>query len=155
MPLVADDLAHKGSRGFGSLALHAQLTLDQLRALAELRPELRLEAAWVDAVITRMRPAAPDWRQRAPIAEAYFEALWQFTDSLAPAFNSLRAHVLYHRLDADRRRGVYDRARFAAYLALPREHPYATRARPRNFDRVALGAGGPRVSRDRSAAGRR
>ena len=60
VPMIAEDLAAKGSRGFGSLAVHAWLTLDQLRALAELRPALRLEAAWVDAVIVRMRPAAPD-----------------------------------------------------------------------------------------------
>ena len=36
-----------------------------------------------------------------------------------------KANVLYRRLDHDRRRGKYDRARFESYLSLPRSVPYA------------------------------
>ncbi|HEY6177015.1 MAG TPA: hypothetical protein VIX73_21310, partial [Kofleriaceae bacterium] len=48
--LVADELAQRGSSGFGALAIHRELTLDQLLVLARLRPELRGHAGWVAAV---------------------------------------------------------------------------------------------------------
>src|SRR5215468_5984153 len=55
---VADDLAARGSGGFGSLAVHNKLTLDQLHALAEQRKDVRTHHAWVAAVVRRMRPPA-------------------------------------------------------------------------------------------------
>ena len=46
--------------------------------------------------------------------------------ALAPTFNSLKAQVLYHRLDLDRRRGIFNCARFLAYLELPRAAGYVS-----------------------------
>ena len=135
---VADDLATDGSRGFGSLAVHHQLTLDQLHALAQRRPQLRVEQAWVDAVMVRLRPAEADWRASPAIAGAYLERLWAHVSSLAAAFNSLKAHVLWHRLEYDRRRGTYDHGRFTAYLSLPRSASYARREWTERFGRADL-----------------
>ena len=47
---------------------------------------------------------------------------------LAPAHNSLKTHVLYHRLKLDRQRGNYDKPRFMAYIQLPRATSYVNRA---------------------------
>jgi hypothetical protein len=44
--------------------------------------------------------------------------------TLPPAFNTLKAHTLYLRLDHDRKKGVYDAARFLEYLKLPRSLSY-------------------------------
>jgi hypothetical protein len=124
--LVAAELADKSSRGLGSLPAHGLLTLAQLDELQRLRPDLRWQAAWVAAVLTRMQPPAHvDWQRDPDARAAYLAALWAFTQRLPASFNGLRAVVLYHELDLGRRRGVYDRERFLRYLALPRKVGYA------------------------------
>ncbi|HEX2689872.1 MAG TPA: hypothetical protein VHN14_24805 [Kofleriaceae bacterium] len=128
--LVAEDLGQHGSGGFGSLTIHRELTLDQLHALAERRPELRGHTGWVAAVVTRMRPPAGVELELDPSGRAaYLEALWRFLADLPPANNSLKAHVLWHLLDSARRRGAeIDRDLVRAYLALPRSAEYLSRA---------------------------
>jgi hypothetical protein len=128
--LVAEELAQRGSGGFGTLLIHRELTLDQLHALAERRPDLRGHAGWVAAVVTRMRPPAEvDLELDRAARAAYLDQLWRFVDGLPPANNSLKAHVLWHLLDTARRRGVaIDRDLFRAYLALPRSADYLSRA---------------------------
>ncbi|HMG24119.1 MAG TPA: hypothetical protein VK607_22445, partial [Kofleriaceae bacterium] len=127
--LVADELAQRSSGGFGALAIHRELTLDQLHAVAGLRPELRGHTGWVAAVVTRMRPpAAVDLELDRDARAAYLDELWRFAGELPPASNSLKAHVLWHVLDTARRRGAeIDGALFRAYLALPRAAGYLAR----------------------------
>ncbi|HEY8380132.1 MAG TPA: hypothetical protein VIK91_26765, partial [Nannocystis sp.] len=123
--LIAADLDESSSRGFGSLSVHHRLTLPQLVELEECRPDLRNHPQWVGAVLTRLRPPAHiDWRTDLDARRAYLDTLWTFADALSPAFNALKAQILYHRLDLDRRLGVYDRERFLRYLALPRRAHY-------------------------------
>ncbi|PCC71250.1 hypothetical protein SAMN02745121_04789 [Nannocystis exedens] len=123
--LVAADLGEKSSRGFGSLAVHARLTRAQLDELAALRPELRKHPQFVAAVLVRLRPPTHvDWRTDLAARAAYLAELWAYVATLPPAFNALKAQVLYHQLDLDRRRGVLDRERFLRYLALPRKVHY-------------------------------
>ncbi len=125
--LIAADLGEKSSRGFGSLPIHHQLTRAQLDELAGLRKDLRALPAFVDANLARMRPAAHvDWQLDVGARAAYLAELAAFAASLPPSFNALKAHVLYHQLDLDRRRGTYDRARFLAYLELPRQAHYVS-----------------------------
>jgi len=128
--LVADELAQRGSGGFGSLTIHRELTLDQLHALAERRPDLRGHTAWVAAVVTRMRPpAGVDLELDREARAAYLGELWRFAGGLPPASNSLKAHVLWHLLDTTRRRGApMDPDLVRAYLALPRSADYLSRA---------------------------
>lgn len=130
--LVAADLAEKSSRGFGSLPIHGRLTLAQLHELAAAVPELRKASAWVSAVLTRLRPPAHvDWHHDLDARAAYLAELSAFVEPLSPAFNALKAQVLYHQLDLDRRLGRYDRGRFLRYLALPRKTSYARAERLR------------------------
>lgn len=138
--LVAEELAQRGSGGFGSLVIHRELTLDQLHALAERRPELRGHAGWVAAVVTRLRPPAEvDLELDGDARAAHLEALWRFAGGLPPVHNSLKAHVLWHLLDTARRRGqAIDRDRFRAYLALPRSGDHVPRAWLENVRRDEL-----------------
>lgn len=124
--LVLADLKHKHSSGFGSIPIHLKLTRSQLEDLARKDPALMKVEAFVHARIVRLHPgpevdAAHDPEERL----AYLDALWALVKDLVPAFNTLKAHVLYHRLDFDRARGVYDKARFDAYVQIPRHVSYA------------------------------
>ncbi|MDC0718378.1 hypothetical protein [Nannocystis bainbridge] len=131
--LVAADLGEKSSHSFGSLPVHARLTRAQLDELAALRPELRKHPQFVDAVLVRLRPPTHiDWRTDLEARAAYLAELWAFVAGLPAAFNALKAQVLYHQLDLDRRRGVLDRERFLRYLALPRKVAYAPAERLRH-----------------------
>jgi len=124
--LIAADLGEKSSRGFGGLPVHALLTRAQLDELARLRPELRKHPMWVAAVITRLRPPAHvDWQSDLAARGAYLGALWTFVAGLVASFNALKAQVLHHQLDLDRRLGRLDRDRFLRFLSLPRQIYYA------------------------------
>lgn len=128
--LVAADLEARQSGGFGSLAIHEQLTLDQLHALARLRPELEGHLGWASAVVKRMAPSPSvvDLELDREARHAYLVELWQFLSPLPQAINSLKAHVLWHLLDTTRRLGVAPDAQlFAAYLQLPRNASYLVR----------------------------
>ena len=132
--MIAADLGERSSRGFGSLAAHSRLDLDQLHELAARVPELRQQTAWVHAVLQRMRPPAHvDWQTDLDARAAYLAALWQFVAPLAPSFNGLRALVLREQLELERRLGRPARALFLAYLALPRPVRYG---RPERLSQV-------------------
>ncbi len=123
--MVAADLAFKRSGGFGSLSIHRKLLLSQLEALAKKQPKLWKDSAFVETLLTKRQPNPDiDWENDANERRAHLETLWNTVADLAPSFNSLKAHILYHRLDHDRRTGSYERKRFLAYLALPRQAGY-------------------------------
>ncbi|MCY1056787.1 hypothetical protein [Nannocystis sp. SCPEA4] len=131
--VIAADLGEKSSRGFGSLPIHGRLIRAQLDELAALKPELRKHPQFVAAVLVRLRPPGHvDWRTDLAARAAYLAQLWAYVATLPPAFNALKAQVLYHQLDLDRRRGVLDRERFLRYLELPRQVHYAPEARMRH-----------------------
>jgi hypothetical protein len=52
--------------------------------------------------------------------EAWLDRVWAYSKNLGPVFNTLKAHILYARLQHDRTRGIYDKTRFIEYLKLPR-----------------------------------
>lgn len=126
---VAADLLDRSSPvAFGAHRIHGQLTLAQLEELAQRCPEIQKGAAWVDAVLKRLRPPSfVDIRVDGEDKRAFLDRLWAFVAPLAPSMNTLKAHVLYHMLEHDRRRGYYDRAKFLAYLDLPRNSPWVAR----------------------------
>ncbi len=123
--LVVDDLRHPHSGGFGSHAIHEQLTLEQLEELARLAPDaLKLER-FVHAWLRRLQPGPEvEWEHDLGARAAHLDRLLGFVLPLAPSFNSLKAHVLYHRLEVDRRQGRVDRDRLVEYLQLPRQTRY-------------------------------
>ena len=136
---IAEDLAERSTGGFGSLRIHDELALDQLHALAKLRPDLRTQRGWIDAVVKRMRPPATvDLVLDRDAREAYLVELWGFVRGLSAPSNSLKAHVLWHLLDAQRRRDAApDPALFAAYLSLPRNAAYAPTGHRVSSDELA------------------
>ncbi|MFO0736312.1 MAG: hypothetical protein U0270_10540 [Labilithrix sp.] len=132
LELVLADLSDKdGSNGrFGALPIHTQLTLAQLETLAERMPSLRAQSPWVDAVLARFAPPAwVDLRTDREELARVIDRAYAFAQGLAPSFNTLKATLLYHRLELDRAAGVHDRARLRAYLELPRQARWIPRAR--------------------------
>ncbi len=123
--LIVADLQYRDSRGFGQHEIHRRLLLPQMDELLQKRPALRNETAFVNAYLTKLVPEdEADLGTDTVAREAYLERLWAFVKTLDPVHNSLKAHVLYHRLDHDRRRGVYDAERFLDYAKLPRDVYY-------------------------------
>ena len=93
--LVVKDLGTKFSRGFGQHGIHRQLLLGQLDACLKLKADLIHNGNFVNAYMTKLRPAPDiDWRHDAKARQAYLDRLWAFVSRLAPAFNSLKANVL-------------------------------------------------------------
>lgn len=127
--LVADDLNHANSGGFGSHNIHRQLLKAQLDGLLELKPDLLNQQNFVRAYLTKLQPGPDvDWRHDPDELQKYLERLQAFADRLDPVHNSLKAHILYHRLLLDRSRGKYDKDLFLAYLKLPRQVGYISKA---------------------------
>ena len=123
--LVVDDLNYKHSGGFGSHPVHRMLLQTQLDAVRKLKPDLAGHEQFVFTYLVRLQPAPDeDWRYQANAREAYLNRLWAFVSTLPPNQNSLKAHVLYHRLVHDRAQGVFDAERFLTYLKLPRQVHY-------------------------------
>jgi len=123
--LIVADLQYKESRGYGSLAIHGHLTLDQMRELAQKLPKLGNENAYVENMLAKLAPQDEvNLTTDAAAREAYFDRLWEFAAPLAPAHNALKANLLYNRLRHDLEKGIYDRERFLAYLRLPRNVPW-------------------------------
>lgn len=123
--IIHEDLGTKESGGFGEFPIHGKLTLAQLEELLRLRPALLQNTNFVNAWAVRLRPAfGEDAVRSAEVREAWLDRLEAFTAKLAPSFNSLKAHVLYHRLIHDQQQGKVSEARLMAYLQLPRPVGY-------------------------------
>ena len=123
--LVVDDLAYKYKVPFGSHPIHRLLLRTQLDECLTRMPALINNSTFVNVYLTKLHPTADqDWEHDVKVREAYLGRLWDFVNRLAPAFNSLKVHVLYHRLVHDRALGVYDKDRFLTYIKLPRSAAY-------------------------------
>lgn len=122
---------------FGQFNIHRRLTRAQLEELGRRRPALLREEAYVTERIARMPPPDVNLSQDHAAAVKHLEEVWAFVAELGPMHNSLKASVLYRLLDHQRRLGVYDEARFRAYLALPRPVPYLPQPRREALQRQA------------------
>ena len=123
--MVVADLNAQHAGEFGYLGVHPKMTLAQLDELLKLRPAVRNQGAFVHHYITKLQPGADDdWKRDRKLTLAYLERLQKFVDTLSAVHNPLKAHVLFHRLAFDRANGQYDKARFIAYIQLPRFQPY-------------------------------
>ncbi len=135
--LVAAELKDtRNTGGFGAITIHTLMLEEQLVALLKFVPSLLTDDNYVNARLVKLQPGFDvDWQNVPADREAYLSRLWEFVKGLAPKFNALKAHVLYHRLDHDRRAGVYDKARFTEYLKLPRQVGYANPEYLKQFKR--------------------
>ncbi len=123
--LLEQDFKNPNPVPFGAYPIHLQLTLIQLEEMQKARPELLNQSAFVNSWISHLQPGADsDWKRNPKEAEKYLDRLHNFVTTLAPVHNSLKAHILYHRLALDRSRGIYNHDRFMLYLSLPRQQAY-------------------------------
>ncbi|RMG32793.1 MAG: hypothetical protein D6725_16950 [Planctomycetota bacterium] len=126
--LVLADLKSRYNSGFGSLKIHRHLLKPQLDVLRMRLPELLSDRNFVGVYLQKLAPPDDvDWTADADAHREYLDRLWSFVVQLPPVHNSLKANVLYHRLQFDRTQGVYDKRRFLDYIKLPRQAPYVNR----------------------------
>jgi hypothetical protein len=119
--MVVDDLRHEHSSGFGSHGIHRRLLLTQLDECLKLMPELIGNTRFVETYLTKLRPSEDiDEQGNRAEKDAYLNRLLTFTRQLPPVHNSLKASILYRRLEFNRQSGVYDKALFLEFLQLPR-----------------------------------
>ncbi len=117
---LAADLRRKESGGFGEYPIHRALLPEQLDALAKLVPALSTNEAFVFTKLRKLAPSADVEMEFDPAErEAWLDRVWAYVKTLPSSFNTVKAHTLYLRLDHDRKKGVYDAARFLEYLKLP------------------------------------
>ena len=127
--LIADDMNHPNSGGFGQFAIHKLLTQAQLDDMLKLKPDLVHNHHWVVASLSRLQPGPDeDWQHDTKAMSAYLDRIMVFTNKLPPIQNPLRAQTLYHRLWLDRSLGKLDKDRFLAYLKLPRPVGYLSKS---------------------------
>lgn len=135
--LVAADLTAPRSNTFGSLPIHPTMTLAQLKELRQRLPDLISNPAFIETWIQRLSPGPEVDGMKDPDARgAYLESLWAFAQDLPPLWNSLKAHLLYHLLHYKRSQGIYDKALFLTYLALPRPLGYVNPALFQSAERM-------------------
>ena len=126
--LIIKDLKTKESRGFGSLQIHRKLTKQQLETLLELDPKLLNSSIFVQGFLSRLAPSSdlnPD--MEADEKSAWLNRQLLFSRTLSPAFNSLKANILFNLLGHKRSLGIWDRELFLEYLALPKPVFYLRR----------------------------
>jgi hypothetical protein len=133
--LIVDDFHYPNSGGFGSMGIHRQLLLTQLEEMLKLLPDLLDQQNFVVAYLTKLQPGADEgWRHDPKLLEAYLNRLTAFAKRLSPVHNSLRAHVLYHRLVLGQLRGQYSQELLIEYLKLPRHVGYLSKAMQESDD---------------------
>ncbi|MBE7496404.1 MAG: hypothetical protein HS117_15790 [Verrucomicrobiaceae bacterium] len=128
---VKADFQAEPSIGFGDLPIHRQLLLTQLD---ELRGQNIGSTAFIYTYLRKLAPNADvsleyDEAER----EAWLDRVWAFAKGVN-SHKTLKARILYLRLDHDRKNGVYDRERFLTYLKLPRRLPYINEAFLRTYN---------------------
>ena len=111
-------------RRFGDLAAHHWLTLEQLQRVAAEVPEVADDDQMVSEILLRLRPSDDtDMSQQPEVRRDYLARADAYVRELPPAYNGLKASILYRRLEADLAAGQLDRDRFLRYLQLPRQSP--------------------------------
>ena len=123
--LITLDLKFKGSKGFGSLTIHRNLTLLQLDALADALPKLKNEQKYIEAYLLRLSASEDvDLTRDVDAHQAQLARTWNFVSTLEPVHNSLKAITLYRQLELDRSQGIFNKKRFLQYIKLPRRVSY-------------------------------
>jgi len=123
--LVIRDLEAPHSSGFGAYHIHQLMFKNQLDECLTYFPELINHSDFVNEYIRKLTPADNiDFHHDLDEKKAYLLRLWRFVENLSPAYNSLKAHVLFHLLDFNRKQGDYSQTLFLEYLQLPKHMHY-------------------------------
>ncbi|MGB8166133.1 MAG: hypothetical protein WCF18_01495 [Chthoniobacteraceae bacterium] len=138
LDLVEAGLRARESRGFGEFPIHQLLLPEHLDELARRIPALFDSQPFVFARLRKLLPSADADLEYDPAErEAWLERSWAYVAKLPPSFNTLKASILFQRLQLDRTRGIYDKARFVEYLKLPRRTDYVN---PRYAEQAGIAA---------------
>jgi hypothetical protein len=124
VPLIEKELRSQDSRGWNAFPIHSQLTLEQRRTLAKSLPQLLENDIFVRQYLARLLPSDDTPASDVAARRQHLDRLEIFVSTLPPSQNSLKALVLFQRLQLDADQGIFDRARFERYLALPRNQSY-------------------------------
>ena len=123
--LIVADLKERDSKSFGSMPIHNSLTTKQLDELGSKYSKVKSQNNYVNIYLSKLLPSEDtDWRSDPVENRKYLERLWEYVETLNPNFNSLKANVLYRRLELDLREDKHDRELLMTYLALPRNIGY-------------------------------
>ena len=121
---ILRELKAQDSRGWNAFPIHAQLTLAQRQSLAESLPALLENDNFVRQYLWRLHPGDDEPLESGAVKREHLQRLEDFSSTLPPSQNSLKASVLHQRLALDASQEVFDRDRFERYLALPRQRPH-------------------------------
>ncbi|HHK42421.1 MAG TPA: hypothetical protein ENJ50_08390, partial [Planctomycetaceae bacterium] len=122
--MIDEDLRSRMTAGFGRLDIHKRLTRQQMDELAKRNPTVLSQARFVQEYLKRLVPSVDERPDSDETQKRHLDRLWKFVQTLPPVHNSLKAHVLYHRLKFDLQHDKFDKASFLAYLKLPRLSPH-------------------------------
>ncbi len=123
--LVVDDLRYRHSSGFGSFPIHRQLLKSQLDECLRVMPELIDNSEFITTYLSKLAPSDDaDISYDPAERKRWLDRLRMFVKKLAPAHNSLKAHILCQILDMNRKQGNYDHDLFMEYIRLPRNVHY-------------------------------
>jgi hypothetical protein len=123
--LVIRDLKAPHSSGFGGYHIHKLMFKNQLDECLKYFPGLIDHSNFVDEYIRKLAPPDNiDLHQDLDEKKAYLIRLWRFVENLSPTYNSLKANVLFHLLDMNRKQGDYSQTLFLEYLKLPKHMHY-------------------------------
>ena len=117
---IAKELKSKASSGYGWAPVHSMLTLEQLKELGQLMPELYGHDRFVQVYMQRLKPDGDSTLTDRDTMRDYLQRLEDFVLTLPASQRNLKAAVLHRRLEFDRQQGIYDRERFLKYLQYPR-----------------------------------
>ena len=126
LPLIVKDMVN-GRPGFGQREIDKQLATEQLLELAKLRPEIRSDSNWADAVLIRLLAGEDD---SAAGRSLRLEKALDFARPLPPAQNSAKATLLLQLILTREELGKNSPELLAEYLALPRQSFWVLK----NFD---------------------
>ena len=129
---IRADLQADPGRSFGDLPIHRAMLLAQLD---ELKNEQLASTAFVHTYLRKLASGADvNLQHDEAEREAWLDRVHAFASTLPPAYNTLKARILYLRLDHDRQKGVYEAERFLSYLKLPRRLGYVSQRMLENID---------------------
>ncbi|GAA5495012.1 hypothetical protein Rhal01_01182 [Rubritalea halochordaticola] len=108
---------------FEDVACHRNLTAPQLDALSKQFPQLLQNKTFVKIRLERLRGTPSqelDMRRNPEKLIAWLEKVDEFTQTLPPHFNTLKAETLHHLLRCKADADEYPLDLFVRYLTLPR-----------------------------------
>ncbi|KAK5583421.1 hypothetical protein RB653_005014 [Dictyostelium firmibasis] len=128
-PIVSNDKLqqllsnHKGS--FGSLALHQNLTLEQMEKYIEKNPE-NLDSVYVKSYLEKLTPTNElhDWETIKSAQDHFYQTASKFVTTLPNSLNTYKLLVYHHYIKFQIADNKYDQSTIEKYFQLPRDTYY-------------------------------